>query len=190
MHADIHDVIIVGGSFAGLSAAMQLARARRRVLVIDAGRPRNRFARTSHGFLGQDGRTPAEILETARAQLSRYPTFELRHDEATRAESCDDAFEVGLASGATVRARRLVLATGVVDELPEIPGFAERWGASVLHCPYCHGYEVAGGRIGVLGDGEGGVHKGSLLRDWSDDEWSKARESIKAQNEKDRAARG
>jgi thioredoxin reductase len=169
MQADPYDVIVVGGSFAGLSAAMQLARARRRVLVIDAARPRNRFAPTSHGFLGQDGRTPAEILETARAQLSRYPTFELRRDEATNAKGRDGAFELGLASGATARARRLVLATGIIDELPDIPGFAERWGTGVLHCPYCHGYEVAGGRIGVLGDGEGGVHKAMLLRDWSDD---------------------
>ncbi|HEU4564227.1 MAG TPA: FAD-dependent oxidoreductase, partial [Gemmatimonadaceae bacterium] len=93
----VHDVAIVGGSFAGLSAAMQLARARRRVLVIDAGRPRNRFAHASHGFLGQDGRTPAEILETARAQLLAYPTAELRRDEATRAGACDGGFEVVLA---------------------------------------------------------------------------------------------
>src|SRR5688572_33257711 len=95
----LHDVIVVGGSFAGLSAAMQLARARRRVLIVDAGRPRNRFARTSHGFLGQDGRTPAAILEAARAQVLAYPTVELRRDEATHAAAGDGAFEVALASG-------------------------------------------------------------------------------------------
>jgi thioredoxin reductase len=161
------DVVVAGGSWAGLSAALQLARARRRVLVVDAGRPRNRFARTSHGFLGQDGRTPAEILETARAQVLAYPTAELRHDEAARAVTGDGSFEVGLASGAVVSARRLVLATGVVDELPQVPGLSERWGRTVLHCPYCHGYEVAGRRLGVLAVGEASMHQALLLPDWS-----------------------
>jgi len=151
------------------SAAMQLARARRRVLVVDAGRPRNRFAHASHGFLGQDGRAPLAILETARAQVLAYPTAELRHDEATRAERCDGGFQVELGSGATAHARRLVLATGVVDELPDVPGLGERWGASVLHCPYCHGYEVAGGRLGVLAVGERSLHHALLLPDWSPD---------------------
>jgi thioredoxin reductase len=170
---DTYDVLVVGGSWAGLSAAMQLARARRRVLVVDAGQPRNRFARTSHGFLGQDGRTPAAILETARAQVLAYPTAELRRDEATRAaprpEPDGGGFEVALASGRTARARRLVLATGVVDELPDVSGLRERWGRSVLHCPYCHGFEVAGGRLGVLAVGESSVHQALLLPDWSAD---------------------
>jgi thioredoxin reductase len=173
MPNDIYDAVVVGGSWAGLSAAMQLARARRRVLVVDAGQPRNRFARASHGFLGQDGQTPATILETARAQVLAYPTAELRRDEATEAappaETRDGAFEVALASGATARARRLVLATGIVDELPDLPGLRERWGTSVLHCPYCHGYEVAGGRLGVLAVGEMSVHQALLLPDWSAD---------------------
>jgi thioredoxin reductase len=171
--SDSYDVVVVGGSWAGLSAAMQLARARRRVLVVDAGRPRNRFARTSHGFLGQDGRTPAAVLETAREQLLAYPTAEFRRDEATAAAPPaaprDGTFEVALASGATARARRLVLATGIVDELPDLPGLRERWGTSVLHCPYCHGYEVAGGRLGVLAVGEPSVHQALLLPDWSAD---------------------
>ena len=165
----VYDALVVGGSWAGLSAAMQLARARRRVLVVDAGRPRNRFAHTSHGFLGQDGRTPAAILETARAQVLAYPTAELLHDQAARAEPGDGAFEVALASGATLRARRLVLATGIVDELPDVPGLRERWGTSVLHCPYCHGFEVADGRLGVLAVGEQSVHQALLLPDWSAD---------------------
>ena len=169
MPSEIHDALIVGGSFAGLSAAMQLARARRRVLVVDSGLPRNRFAHASQGFLGQDGRAPAAILETARGQLLAYPAAELREDEATRASARDGAFEVALASGATVRARRLVLATGVVDELPGIPGLRERWGKSVLHCPYCHGYEVADGRLGVLAAGEHSLHQALLLPDWSGD---------------------
>ena len=162
-----HDVIVVGGSFAGLSAAMQLARARRRVLVVDAGRPRNRFAHASHGFFGQDGRAPADILETARAQVLAYPTAELRADEAVRAERRDDGFAIELASGAELRARRLVLASGVVDELPDVPGLGERWGVSVLHCPYCHGYEEADGRLGVLAVGEANIHQALLLPDWS-----------------------
>ena len=164
------DVIIAGGSFAGLSAAMQLARARRRVLVVDTGLPRNRFAVASHGFLGQDGQAPEAILETARAQLLAYPTAELRWEEAEVAALRDDGtFEVALASGTSERARRLVLATGVVDELPEVPGLRERWGRSVLHCPYCHGYEVAGRRLGMLGAGEASMHLALLLPDWSGD---------------------
>jgi thioredoxin reductase len=165
--SDSYDAVVVGGSFAGLSAAMQLARARRRVLVVDAGRPRNRFASHSHGFLGQDGRAPAEILATARAQVLAYPTAEVRADEATHAAADGGGFAVTLASGATVRARRLVLAAGIVDELPDLPGLRERWGATVLHCPYCHGYEVADGRLGVLALGEGAVHQALLLPDWS-----------------------
>ncbi len=169
MQNDTFDVIVVGGSWAGLSAAMQLARARRRVLVVDAGRPRNRFARTSHGFLGQDGRTPMQILETARAQVLAYQTAAIRTDEAVDAEAVDDGFEVALASGARLRASRLVLATGVADEPPDIPGLRERWGRSVLHCPYCHGYEVADGRLGVLAIGETSVHQALLIPDWSGD---------------------
>ena len=164
-----YDVIIAGGSFAGLSAAMQLARARRRVLILDTGLPRNRFAHASHGFLGQDGRTPAEILETGRAQVLAYPAAELREDAAVRAAGANGAFEVALASGGLARARRLILATGVVDELPDLPGLRERWGRSVLHCPYCHGYEVSDQRLGVLALGESSMHQALLLPDWSGD---------------------
>lgn len=166
---DLYDAIVAGGSFAGLSAAMQLARARRRVLVVDTGQPRNRFAHSSHGFLGQDGRTPAEILAIAREQVLAYPTAELRPDEATHAAAEGGKFSVALASGAMTHARRLVLATGIVDELPDLPGLRERWGATVLHCPYCHGYEVADERLGVLAVGEGSVHQALLLPDWSTD---------------------
>ena len=170
MPNDTLDVIVAGGSFAGLSAAMQLARARRRVLVVDTGLPRNRFAVASHGFLGQDGQSPEAILETARAQLLAYPTAELRWEEAEVAALRDDGtFEVALASGTSERARRLVLATGVVDEPPEVPGLRERWGRSVLHCPYCHGYEVAGRRLGALAVGEASMHQVLLLPDWSGD---------------------
>ena len=169
MSSTTHDVAVIGGSFAGLSAAMQLARARRRVLVVDAGSPRNRFAHASHGFLGQDGRAPAEIMATAREQVLSYPTAELRHDEATHALSRDGTFELTLATGTVERARRVVIATGVIDDLQDLPGLKERWGRTVLHCPYCHGYEVADQRLGVLAVGEMSVHQALLLPDWSAD---------------------
>ena len=164
-----HDAVVVGGSWAGLSAGMQLARARRRVLVVDAGRPRNRFARASHGFLGQDGRAPADVAADARAQVLAYPTAGLVEGEAEHARRAGDGFEVVLASGETLRAARLVLATGVVDELPEVEGLRERWGVTVLHCPYCHGYEVADRRLGVLATGPASMHQAMLIPDWSAD---------------------
>jgi thioredoxin reductase len=169
MKSDRYDVVVVGGSFAGMAAALQLGRARQRVLVVDAARPRNRFAHASHGFPGQDGRAPAEIVATFRAEVRAYPTATIIEDEAMHARALDDGFELTLASGSTVTARRLVLATGVVDDLPDVPGLRERWGVSVLHCPYCHGYEVAGRRFGVLANGEMAVHQALLVADWSDD---------------------
>jgi thioredoxin reductase len=164
-----HDTIVVGGSWAGLSAAMQLARARRRVLVVDAGRPRNRFAHASQGFLGQDGRAPAAIQADARAQVLAYPTAEFVEGEAEHASSTGDGFEIVLTSGERFHAPRLVLATGVVDELPEVEGLRERWGVTVLHCPYCHGYEVADGRLGVLATSPTSMHQALLVPDWSAD---------------------
>ena len=161
-------MIVVGGSFAGLSAAMQVARARRKVLVVDAGRPRNRFAAHSHGFLGQDGRTPAAIVGSAREQVLAYPTAAFVRDEVVAAAPADDGFALRFASGAGAHASRLVLATGVEDELPAVPGLAERWGRTVLHCPYCHGYEVAGGTLGVLATLPGSVHQALLVADWGD----------------------
>ena len=168
MSDETHDVVVVGGSFAGLGAAMMLGRARRRVVVVDAGVPRNRFAPASHGFLGQDGRAPAEIVETFRAQVVAYPTVRFVAGVAVSARGALDAFVVELESGEALRARRLVLATGIVDELPAIRGLAERWGTSVLHCPYCHGYEVADRRLGVLATGAN-FHQAVLLGDWSAD---------------------
>jgi thioredoxin reductase len=161
-----HDVIVVGGSFAGLSAAMQLARARRRVLVIDAGRPRNRFAPASHGFFGLDRRSPAEIRSIASAQLSAYPTVEQRIGEATDARAAPEGFEVAFAHGGIERAKRLILASGVVDEPPPIPGVQERWGVSVLHCPYCHGYELDRRPLGVLANHPQSAHQAILVSDW------------------------
>lgn len=159
------DVAIVGGSYAGVSAALQLARARRRVAVFDTGVRRNRFAATSHGFLAQDGRAPGAIVGDARAQLALYPTVTWFDAAVTSVAGGVDAFELE-AAGATRHARRVILATGVADGLPVIPGLAERWGRSVFHCPYCHGYELQQGRIGVIATGPASLHQAQLLPDW------------------------
>lgn len=145
------DAIVIGGSYAGMSAALQLARACRTVLVIDQGQPRNQRAEKAHGCLGWDGTDPARLLETAREQLLAYDRVQWAADEATGATgSLDAGFNVDCASGARYQASRLVLAHGVVDRLPDIPGLAERWGRTVLHCPYCHGYEICGADLGLL----------------------------------------
>lgn len=161
-----HDVIIIGGSFAGLSAAMQLARARREVLVIDSGAPRNRFASASHGFPGQDGRSPAEIRAKLRTELGLYPTVAFLDAEATAVARQTAGFRLTLSDGAKVSARRLILAYGVRDTLPDLPGLRERWGTSVLHCPYCHGYELNQQPVGVLARNELATHQAMLLPDW------------------------
>lgn len=161
-----YDVIIIGGSFAGLSAAMQLARARRQVLLVDAARPRNRYAAHAHGFLGQDGVPPQEIVAIARAQLARYPTVSFLDGEAIQALAQDGGFVVVMAGGEQVRGARLILATGMRDELPPLPGLQARWGQTVLHCPYCHGFEVAGEPLGVLAAHPMSVHQAMLLPDW------------------------
>lgn len=160
------DVIIVGGSYAGLSAGMQLARARRRVLLIDAGLRRNRYASHSHGFLTQDGRPPADIAADGKRQLLAYPTVTWREGRAQHAEARDGGFRVTLDDGSVADSQRLILATGVVDELPPVAGLAERWGASVFHCPYCHGYELDQGRIGVIATGPLSMHHALMLPDW------------------------
>jgi len=160
-----YEVIVVGGSFAGLSAALQLARARRRVLVIDAGSPRNRFARHSHGFLGHDGKSPTQIVGEALLQLVRYPTAEVKQGFAASAIRTATGFTVALDGGATYSAQRLILATGVRDELPDVPGLRERWGETVVHCPYCHGYELDG-PLGVLAVHPASMHQAMLVPDW------------------------
>lgn len=161
-----HDAIVIGGSFAGLSAAIQLARARRSVCVIDAGSPRNRFADASHGFFGQDGNAPLSMIATARTQLQAYPTVRMMAAEANTARAVDGGFEVTLADGETLTAAKLVLAFGISDILPKLPGLVERWGKSVLHCPYCHGFEYAGRRLGVLRTMPMSTHQALLIPDW------------------------
>lgn len=161
-----HDAIIIGGSFAGLSAAIYIARARRSVAIIDTGLPRNRFAEHSHGFFAQDGSAPGAMLATARAQVAAYPTVTFVDGEAVSASREGDGFSVRLASGEALEAARLVLAFGISDELPDIPGLKERWGNSVIHCPYCHGYEFSGERLGVLRTSPMSVHQAALISEW------------------------
>ncbi|MBK3405749.1 NAD(P)/FAD-dependent oxidoreductase [Methylorubrum populi] len=160
------DAIIVGGSFAGLSAALYIARARRRVCVIDAGAPRNRFAAASHGFFAQDGENPLAMIAAARAQLAGYPNASFVAGEAVSARAAGDGFAVSLADGQRLEASKLVLAFGISDILPDLPGLAERWGTSVLHCPYCHGFEFAGRVLGVLFAGPKSIHQAELIAEW------------------------
>ncbi|KAF2406543.1 Thioredoxin reductase [Pseudomonas antarctica] len=162
----MHDVIMVGGSYAGLSAGLQLARARRKVLMIDAGQRRNRFAATSHGFLGQDGQAPAIIAAEGRSQLMEYPTVTWVQDSVVEAVAEQGGFRVRTQCNGEFKAKRLILATGVVDELPAIEGLQERWGTRVFHCPYCHGYELEQGRIGVLATSPLAMHHALMLPDW------------------------
>lgn len=162
----VYDVIIVGGSYAGLSAGLQLARARRKVLVLDSGLRRNRFAETSHGFLGQDGRAPGQIADDARAQLLAYPSVQWLTDTAVEATRTDSGFDLRTESGQWLSAKRLILASGVIDELPDIDGLRQRWGQSVFHCPYCHGYELNQDAIGVLATSPMSIHHALLLPDW------------------------
>ena len=161
-----HDVIVVGGSYAGMAASLQLLRARRSVLVIDAGIRRNRFAKHAYGFLGQDGVDPAEIARMARTQLQAYPTLTWIEDTAEAVTGRKDAFDVMTAKGSRHAGRRVLFATGVSDALPQIEGLAERWGRSVFHCPYCHGYELNEGRIGVIATGPMSVHQAQLIPEW------------------------
>lgn len=163
---EIQDVIIVGGSYAGMAAALQLARGRRKVLVIDGGIPRNRFASTSHGVLGQDGKAPSKIIDDAKEQQLKYPNLTWLDGIAVSVEQDGEYFTVQTESLESLSSKRMVLATGVSDKMPEIPGLAERWGKSAFHCPYCHGYELNNGLLGVLATSEVSMHQAILIPDW------------------------
>ncbi|MDT0317315.1 NAD(P)/FAD-dependent oxidoreductase [Streptomyces millisiae] len=163
-----HEVVVVGGGAAGLSGALALARARRSVLVIDEGRPRNAPADGVHGYLGLEGTPPAELLARGRAEATGYGA-RFTEGRVVSAERGPDGFRLGLADGSAVLADRLLVATGLVDELPEIPGLAERFGRDVLHCPYCHGWEVRDRSVGVLATGANAEHLALLWRQWSGD---------------------
>jgi len=165
---DDYDVVVVGGGAAGLSGALMLARARRSVVVIDAGAPRNAPAAGVHGLLGRDGISPAELLERGRAEVGGYGG-QVVPGEVGAVARAGAGFAVTLADGRTVRARRLLVTTGLVDELPDIAGLRARWGRDVVHCPYCHGWEVRDQAIGVLSSGPLAVHQALLFRQWSAD---------------------
>ncbi|WP_095107671.1 NAD(P)/FAD-dependent oxidoreductase [Pseudomonas sp. Irchel 3E20] len=164
----MNDVIIIGGSFAGLAAALQLGRARRKVTVLDTGLPRNRFADHSHGLLGHDHKPPLEILAEARQQLARYPTISLVTARAESISGSIDDFSILTGDGESLTARRLILSYGVVDQMPELPGFAEGWGTSIVPCPYCDGFEVAGRHWGLVWSGPPSHNYVRLYHDWTD----------------------
>jgi thioredoxin reductase len=163
-----YDVVVVGGGAAGLNGALMLARARRSVLVVDTGEPRNGPADSVHGLLGHDGVPPGQLLERGREEVRRYGG-QVVSGEAVDASGKEDDFVVTLADGRSVRARRLLITSGLVDELPDVPGLRDRWGHDVLHCPYCHGWEVRDRAIGVLAGGPMSVHQALLFRQWSAD---------------------
>lgn len=149
-----YDVIIIGGSYAGLSAGMALGRSLRNILIIDSGKPCNRQTPHSHNFITHDGKTPKEISDLAREQVAAYPTVSFHEGVVTRLNKTEDGFEAETATGEKFSAKKLILASGVKDKMPDIPGFADCWGISVLHCPYCHGYEVRNEVTGILSDGD------------------------------------
>ncbi len=165
---DGYDVVVVGGGPAGLNGALMLARSRRSVVVVDSGDPRNGPAEGVHGLLGHDGIPPPELIERGRGEVRRYGGHVVVGEVATAARE-GDRFVVALADGRSVRARRLLVVTELVDELPDVPGVRERWGRDVLHCPYCHGWEVRDQAIGVLASGVLSAHQAMLFRQLSDD---------------------
>ncbi|WP_433289909.1 NAD(P)/FAD-dependent oxidoreductase [Pseudonocardia sp. CA-142604] len=165
-----YDVVVVGGGAAGLNGALTLARARRSVLVVDEGRPRNALADGVHNYLGRDGTPPADLTAAGRAEVAGYGgTVIPGRVIAAHRPSDGEGFELTLDNGTQVTSRRLLVTTGLVDELPDVPGLAQRWGRDVLHCPYCHGWEVRDQAIGVLATGPAGPHQAELLRQWSPD---------------------
>lgn len=163
------DVIIVGGSYSGLAAGMTLGRALRKVLIIDSGKPCNQQTPHSHNFITQDGKTPKEIATLARQQVGKYDTVTFLDGLATAGAKTEKGFEIQTASGETFGATKLIFATGVRDIMPDLPGYAECWGISVIHCPYCHGYEVRNERTGILGNGEYGFEFSGLISNWTKD---------------------
>jgi len=163
-----YDVVVVGGGSAGLSGALALGRARRSVLVLDSAEPRNARAGHVHNYLGREGTPPAELLAIGRAEVAQYGV-QVEAGTVSKAEPAEPGFVVHLQGGRHVQARRLLVTTGLVDELPDVPGLARAWGRSVLHCPYCHGWEVRDQPLGVLGTGPFSVHQALLFRQWSAD---------------------
>ncbi|MBD1384766.1 NAD(P)/FAD-dependent oxidoreductase [Mucilaginibacter rigui] len=169
MKKNQYEVIIIGGSFAGLSAAMALGRSVRRVLVIDNGDPCNKKTPHSHNFLTNDGATPADITMAARRELAAYKTVKLVTDTVENVVQIDEGFKVTATKAQTFITKKVLIATGLKDIMPNIPGFADCWGTSVIHCPYCHGYEVYQEKLAVFGNGDEGFEFAKLINNWSRD---------------------
>ncbi|PST83516.1 pyridine nucleotide-disulfide oxidoreductase [Pedobacter yulinensis] len=161
------DVIVIGGSFAGLAASLALARARRTVLVIDSGKPCNRYTPHAHNLIGFDGIPPTTVLEKAKADVARYPTVSFLNDLAVEALPEGEGYQVRTAGGGSFRTRKLFFGTGVQDLFPAIPGFEDCWGRSIVHCPYCHGYELAGKPTALFAAGDDAMHFAKLLPQWA-----------------------
>lgn len=164
-----YDVIIVGGSYAGLAAGMALGRAMLHTLIMDEGKPCNRQTPHSHNFLTNDGKTPAEIAALAKLQVSNYPSVKFYNGRAARAVQTINGFQVASATGELFLTKKLVFATGIKDLLPAIDGLAECWGISAIHCPYCHGYEVRNEKTGILGNGDMAFDFTRLISNWTKD---------------------
>ncbi|MBV7534002.1 NAD(P)/FAD-dependent oxidoreductase [Chitinophaga sp. sic0106] len=162
-----YDAIIIGGSYAGLSAAMALARSKKTVLLIDGGQPANRFTPHSHNVITLDGAKPGDINATAKKQVMAYPTVTFVTDIATIAARTPHGFNISTKNNLQYQGKKLVLATGWKDEMPDIPGFADCWGISILHCPYCHGYEVKDQPTGIIASGEPGYDFVKLISNWT-----------------------
>lgn len=163
------DVIIIGGSYSGLSAGMALGRSLRNILIIDSGKPCNRQTPHSHNFLTQDGKTPKEISTIAREQVEKYDTVKFHDGVVVKTAKLNDGFEVETEKGEKFNAQKLIIATGVKDIKPDIPGFDECWGISVLHCPYCHGYEVKNETTGVFANGDIAFEFSKMILNWTKD---------------------
>jgi thioredoxin reductase len=164
-----YDVVVIGGGAAGLSAALVLSRARRKVLVVDAGEPRNAPAAHLHGYLSRDGIPPSELLATGRHEVERYGGELVAGTATELVPDGRNGFRVLLVGGQRISARRLLVTTGLRDELPDIPGLRDRWGSDVLHCPYCHGHEVRDRQLGVVGGTPGAVRYAQIVRQWTHD---------------------
>ena len=164
-----YDVVVIGGGAAGLSAALVLSRARRKVLVVDSGAPRNAPAAHMHGFLSRDGLAPTELLSIGRQEVTGYGGEIVAGAVARIVRGAESGFQVQLTDGPSVTTRRLLVATGLRDELPDVPGLRDRWARDVLHCPYCHGYEVRDQQVGVLGGPPGAAQYAQIVRQWSHD---------------------
>jgi thioredoxin reductase len=161
------EVIIVGGSYSGLSAAMSLGRALREVLIIDSGKPCNRQTPHSHNFITQDGEAPGAIVRKAKEQVLQYDTIKFYEGQAVNGRKTESGFAIETERGHIFMAKKLLFATGLSDTMPDIKGFAACWGISVLHCPYCHGYEVRGQRTGIIANGDAAFHYAQLISNWT-----------------------